>query len=113
MAYKSICHIVPNGNYYWLLEGTSLLHRADGPAYESTNGYAAWYWLGRYHREDGPAILWDYQHLNLPPFEEWYIQGKRLTGQVLQDYKRALSEKDEDTRLAILGILELQGDNNV
>ena len=32
------------------------LHREDGPAIESPNGYKAWWINGKLHREDGPAV---------------------------------------------------------
>jgi hypothetical protein len=32
------------------------LHREDGLAVESPDGYTAWYKNGKRHREDGPAI---------------------------------------------------------
>ena len=45
------------------------LHRLNGPAYESTSGYKAWYVNGRLHREDGPAKIWGDGHL------QYYIDG--------------------------------------
>ena len=34
------------GNKYWYLNGK--LHREDGPAYESINGYHGWYFHGKW-----------------------------------------------------------------
>ena len=42
------------GNKAWYEDGE--LHRLDGPAVESSNGYQAWYIRGKRHREDGPAV---------------------------------------------------------
>lgn len=46
------------------------LHREDGPAYESADGYKKWVWLNKLHREDGPAV--EYPNGD----QEWYRHGK-------------------------------------
>ena len=33
-----------------------VLHRENGPAFDSANGHKEWYQNGVYHRTDGPAI---------------------------------------------------------
>ncbi len=48
----------------------SELHREDGPAIESTNGYKEWYLNGKLHREDGPAL--EYANGD----KMWFINGK-------------------------------------
>ena len=45
------------------------LHREDGPAFEYSNGYKAWYLNGKLHRENGPSI-------NYSNFKAWYINGQ-------------------------------------
>jgi len=39
----------------WYKEGTSILHREDGPAVEYSDGRKYWYQHGKLHRLDGPA----------------------------------------------------------
>ena len=53
----------------WYLNGQ--LHREDGPAVESANGYKSWFLNGQLHREDGPASqLAD-------GTKSWYQNGQR------------------------------------
>ena len=47
------------------------LHREDGPAFESINGFKAWYLNGQRHREDGPAV--EYNNGS----KAWYLNGQR------------------------------------
>lgn len=55
-----------------------LLHRDDGPAVERLDGSREWWFLGRRHREDGPAsepsarrdgAWWQ-------PGRYWYVHGQ-------------------------------------
>jgi hypothetical protein len=46
------------------------LHRVNGPAIETKN-FKAWYYYSKLHREDGPAIIYKNGAL------EWYYRGKR------------------------------------
>lgn len=58
-----------NGDVYWYYEGK--LHRDDGPAIELANGVKEWYQHGKRHRTDGPAI-----DLALSgEYGEWYQNG--------------------------------------
>ena len=60
------------GNTFWRNE-QGLLHRTDGPAYETARGYKAWYVNDKLHRTDGPAIeLADGS-------KSWYVNDKQLT----------------------------------
>jgi hypothetical protein len=49
-------------------------HRLDGPAREFKDGYKEWYINGIRHREDGPAIEWNF-------FKRWYLNNKIYTEQ--------------------------------
>ena len=53
----------------------NILHREDGPAFESSDGNKEWRINGNLHREDGPAIEWDGDG------KSWYLNGERLTEQ--------------------------------
>jgi len=55
----------------WFFDGK--LHREDGPAIEYTDGTKYWYKYGLYHREEGPAI----EYANGSKY--WYLEGKQLT----------------------------------
>ncbi len=46
------------------------LHRVDGPAIESANGYKEWWQNGKLHRDDGPAAEWANGD------KVWYQNGK-------------------------------------
>ena len=49
------------------------LHREDGPAVESSDGFRMWFLDGKLHREDGPAV----ERPNGTRF--WYRNGERLS----------------------------------
>lgn len=48
--------IEEDGSKFWYYEGK--LHREDGPAVEYSYGTKFWYYYGNIHREDGPAVEW-------------------------------------------------------
>jgi hypothetical protein len=50
-----------------------ILHREDGPAVEWEYDGKAWYINGEAHRLDGPAVEWASGR------KSWYIDGKFLT----------------------------------
>jgi hypothetical protein len=57
-----------NGTKYWFYQGK--LHREDGPAVECFNGDKEWCFQGNWHRVDGPAL--EYANGD----KTWYIHGK-------------------------------------
>ena len=62
-----------NETVIYFKKGTKILHRENGPAIESVNGYKAWYFNGEPHRIDGPAVDW------VDGYKEWWIDGERLS----------------------------------
>lgn len=65
---KSFTGIVKyNDGSRWFKNG--LLHREDGPAYDSKE-YKAWWINGYRHRSDGPAIINERVRKN-----SWYLHG--------------------------------------
>jgi len=42
---------------YYVIKGTLIYHREDGPAIEWSSGRKEWYKHGELHREDGPAVI--------------------------------------------------------
>jgi hypothetical protein len=58
------------GTKVWYFNGK--LHREDGPAVEYPNGTKVWYFNGVLHREDGPAI--EFPDGN----KYWYINGEKF-----------------------------------
>lgn len=56
------------GGTYFYLHGK--LHREDGPALETSEGFKYWYTHGILHREDGPAV-------QFPISMQWYFDGER------------------------------------
>ena len=59
-----------DGTIEWYKEGTTQLHREDGPAIEYADGSKRWYVNGELHREDGPAIELSNDT------KEWYVNNK-------------------------------------
>jgi hypothetical protein len=57
-----------NGNKHWYFNGRR--HRIDGPAIEYTDESSDWYFNGRRHRIDGPAI----EYTN--GIKIWYLNDK-------------------------------------
>jgi hypothetical protein len=56
--------------YYFKNKKKTILHRIDGPAFESADGTKGWYVDGERHRLDGPAI----EHANGAKY--WSVNGK-------------------------------------
>jgi len=65
MEYKVL---VEDGTTKWYYNGK--LHREDGPAVEYSTGVKAWYKEGNLHREGGPAL--EYPN----GYKEWFKEGK-------------------------------------
>lgn len=65
-------HIDSDGSQKWLKNNK--LHHEDGPAIIHVNGTRkCWYYMGQYHRLDGPAIEWFDN-------DKWYyLMNEKLT----------------------------------
>ena len=48
--------VYDTGTQFWYFNGK--LHREDGPAVIWYDGTQKWYKNGKLHREDGPAAIW-------------------------------------------------------
>jgi hypothetical protein len=55
---------------YYVIKGTQIFHREDGPAVESENGLKEWRINGKLHREDGPAVIYS------DGTKKWYLNGE-------------------------------------
>ena len=55
----------------WYYEGK--YHRVDGPAVKHKDGHCEWWHHGVRHRADGPAIIWDDGETH------WYYKGAKLS----------------------------------
>ena len=62
-------------------------HREDGPAIVWDNGTKHWYINDKRHREDGPAVEWG------DGLRAWYVNGEYLTK---DGFNRRKSEDSED-----------------
>jgi hypothetical protein len=60
------------GNKIWRNQEDQL-HRTDGPAFERTDGYKAWWVDAQRHRTDGPAFE------TADGTKAWYLNGQELT----------------------------------
>ena len=75
--------IVDEGCYIKYINEKGLLHREDGPAYESslfsevTGCVKVWYINGKRHREDGPARIWS--HINKEDELEYWLNDEYFT----------------------------------
>ena len=52
------------------------LHRVGAPAVVYDDGDASWYYNGKRHRDDGPAIDWPLSHAQLEGRAIWWKHGK-------------------------------------
>lgn len=84
---------LPAGTYWYKDPECQIQHRADGPAFEGTDGSWMWCQEGKFHRPDGPALfyrgnLYWYRdskchRVDGPAVElangtkNWYIEGKK------------------------------------
>ena len=68
---------IEKGCKYWYLNDQ--LHREDGPALESDNGYRSWYIYGvKYEPEEHPFNIFKNEY-NLPEeYKEWPTDMKAL-----------------------------------
>lgn len=58
MSYVKVYYHVGKVEYklYFKNKECKILHRENGPAYESVSGTKAWWVNGKLHRIDGPAV---------------------------------------------------------
>ena len=84
---KEIKKYVKDNNHYLLTSDVckyyvrfKVLHRTDGPAIEYNNGDKEWWYFGKHHRIDGPAIVKGDRKI-------WYYHGKlhRVDGPAIDD----------------------------
>lgn len=68
---------LPSGTKVYYNENNDM-HRLDGPAFIHHNGYKEWWKDGKFHREDGPAII-RCKYDNFSPKYEWWINDERLS----------------------------------
>ena len=69
---------------FYYKKDTHDLHNPYGAAYIGTDGYKAYCINGKYHRLDGPAIIW--QNGN----ENYYINGKNLSKEEFETHPERL-----------------------
>jgi hypothetical protein len=87
-----ICHYHPNGAQYWHNE-KGQYHREDGPAVIWENGLQEWYNDGVLHREDGPAVY-------ITGHQSWYLNDNQYTDN--KTFQLAANLSDEDMLAMIL-----------
>jgi hypothetical protein len=62
-------NVYPNGHQEWVINGK--YHRDDGPAIIDSDGTQYWYKDGNLHREDGPA------YIRPDGTQAWFKDGNR------------------------------------
>lgn len=74
----------------WYKKGTNILHKEYGPAIEYADGTECWYFDGRIHREDGPAV---YNNYDFSEYKEYWYQGQKIECSSDEEYQRLLKLK--------------------
>jgi hypothetical protein len=71
---------INDGSRHWYFNGRK--HREDGPAIEYHNGDRYWYFYGLCHRVDGPAIE------SFDGHKHWYLNGElhRVDGPAIEHF---------------------------
>jgi len=82
---QPICRINEYGDKFYRLN--NILHREDGPAYESSEGSKRWYLNGLLHREDGPAVEYSWG------IKYWYYHGEKIDVSSQEEFKRLIKLK--------------------
>ena len=76
-----LCLLVDYRKFYYKNKAKTVWHREDGPAAVWDNGRKkAWYFNGKRHRIDGPAC--EYANGR----KEWYIEGKEYSEEEFINY---------------------------
>lgn len=75
-----------DGSQEWHLYGK--LHRENGPAIVDQDGNEYYFSNGKLHRLDGPAIIED-------GFEEWWINGRGVSDEIIQWAKELNIDLDD------------------
>jgi hypothetical protein len=65
--------------YKILRDDDGKLHSANSPAIQYSNGDETWYFHGKFHRVDGPAIDWP-----LKNYYVYYINGVQYSKEVFE-----------------------------
>jgi len=86
---KYVVRTTYDGDKEWYYNGK--LHRENGPAVEYADGDKEWWLNGEGHREDGPAI--EYADVG----KSWYLEGKQYTE---EEWQFKMRKK----KLKVLGI---------
>jgi hypothetical protein len=81
------------GDKHWFYKGK--YHRENGPAIEWYNGNKEWYIHGKRHREDGPAV----ECFN--GIKEYWINDKQLTEQEFNNRNKKLFTIDEIKNMSL------------
>jgi hypothetical protein len=77
-----------DGDTVWRLNGK--YHRTDGPAIIFANqGYKAWWVHDARHRTDGPAMEWGSGR------KEWFLHGIRLSFDEWLDQNQTLTDEEK------------------
>ena len=84
---KYYVRVRENGNTYWYSDPEyKILHRLDGPAVETPDGFKAYYQNGKPHRLDGPAII------DPNKVEDYWIDGVYYTKKEFKKKTRPVKE---------------------
>lgn len=71
----------------YVIKGTDILHREDGPAIIWVDGITQWYQHGQLHRLDGPAVN-EFNNKNL-----WYYKNKWIDCSSQDEFERLVKLK--------------------
>ena len=82
----------PNGTQSWKINGR--FHREDGPAIIYSDGTKVWMINGQLHREDGPAIIRSNGE------RVWYLYGVKVTPEEV--FNRMTKDKKKEILFNVL-----------
>ena len=84
---SSYSKIDARGNIIHYKNGTSIIHREDGPAIEWVDEDKQWYINGKPHRLDGPAIEFSNGD------KLWYYNGRLIDCNSKEEFERMFKLK--------------------
>lgn len=97
---QSVRMVDDSGEINWVLPGTAMPHRVDGPAIINPGVCEAWCRYGKYHRTDGPAIIYSSGKVM------WFINGRSICSS--EEFRRRAKLTNDDMLILTLKYGEIE-----